>query len=71
MWTGATPSWSLDQSIRITSELVRTTEAQAPPQTCILIHKSSNHLGSFYKILGSTLNQLNLNLCRAVQNQHF
>lgn len=71
MWTGATPSWSLDHSISITSELVRTTEAQAPPHTCILIHKPSYHLGSFYKLLGSTLNQLNLNLWRVVQNQHF
>lgn len=44
-------------------ELVRTAAAQA--------FNTLKHLGSFYKILGPKLKQLNLNLWRVLQNQHF
>lgn len=47
----------------VSPELVRTTEAQT--------FNTLKHLGSFYKILGPTLKQLNLNLWRVLRNQHF
>lgn len=47
----------------VSPELVRTAAAQT--------FNTLKHLGSFYKILGLTLKQLNLNLWRVLQNQHF